>query len=182
MNNQLTIFISIIAVIISFMSYLSTVKSQNRLEKLRLEKDEKVQAINISTWITNEFTTKVIHQEKLDYNQKYTTAIINNDNSAPIYNVFGLVESNNNGNTIDNFINSTSRGSLQYDYFEILKPGVTKYRFEDYGQAMGNEHQVSSILFTDYNNIEWCRHSNGVLEKRKYVQNLQKKGILLKHV
>ncbi|MFD1124160.1 hypothetical protein ACFQ22_02120 [Lentilactobacillus raoultii] len=66
-------------------------------------------------------------------------------------------------------------------YFENLPPGDKDFLFDN-NYSSGHGHGVPGIFFTDNQNIEWLRFSDGSLHRKKYIKTATKLAVLFSHV
>lgn len=145
-----------------FFKQRKSYQEQSLTFKMEQEQLLKEQASKVATW---------------DANGEF---IIRNDSKLPIYNVYCFLHSNNAMPDLSMFnLDSVHSDNM---YIETFKPEHSLHRAFIGGSAIGGEHYVTSMFFTDTRGTQWCRLANGRLEKFNYIDILLKKGILLKHV
>lgn len=166
-----TVIAQIISTLIAFIALIWTVASQNREVRKQEERIKREQARKVSAW--NSF------DPRNESDGMKGNAIFYNSSEEPIYNVFEFVHVNNATNPIDDYFFK----DFEYrKYIEVFPPKHKSSLSYVDSHAMGNEHCVPALFFTDSNNIEWYRHANGYLEQKRYVKLFEKKGLLMKHV
>ncbi|MGO2227880.1 MAG: hypothetical protein ACTH4I_03160 [Lactococcus cremoris] len=162
-KDWLTVFLSLAAISLSFISLTYQMKINTRNQEREFIKEQRSQAINVSMWLSF---------EKVGPENPNVT--ISNSNRNAIYDIFIFSVSNRSSGIIDDLGNLNKDGHDDYyqdvQYIEVLPPGKSKI-FMSYQNAMGGEHSVPEMIFKDSNGETWFRNKNGSLDK---VESLDK--------
>jgi hypothetical protein len=156
--------------LVAFITLVYSIKHQNKIDKDTNERIERTQASRVSAW--EDFED---HEEKI---------IVRNGNDSPIYNLFVFMCRNIDKSDIDSLIEKLNSDGNLGKFQETFPPGKKTFHLID-SHAMGNDHYLPAILFTDSQNISWFRHANGYLEKLSnynYLDRIQKQGFVMRHV
>ncbi|MGO2268203.1 MAG: hypothetical protein ACTH4O_01445 [Lactococcus cremoris] len=162
-KDWLTVFLSLAAISLSFISLTYQMKINTRNQEREFIKEQRSQAVNVSMWLSF---------EKVGPENPNVT--ISNSNRNAIYDIFIFSVSNRSSGIIDDLGNLNKDGHDDYyqdvQYIEVLPPGKSKI-FMSYQNAMGGEHSVPEMIFKDSNGETWFRNKNGSLDK---VESLDK--------
>ena len=162
-KDWLTVFLSLAAISLSFISLTYQMKINTRNQEREFIKEQRSQAINVSMWLSF---------EKVGPENPNVT--ISNSNRNAIYDIFIFSVSNRSSGIIDDLGNLNKDGHDDYyqdvQYIEVLPPGKSKI-FMSYQNAMGGEHSVPEMIFKDSNGETWFRNKNGSVDK---VESLDK--------
>ncbi len=162
-KDWLTVFLSLAAISLSFISLTYQMKINTRNQEREFIKEQRSQAINVSMWLSFETV-----------GPENPNVTISNSNRNAIYDIFIFSVSNRSSGIIDDLGNLNKDGRDNYyqdvQYIEVLPPGKSKI-FMSYQNAMGGEHSVPEMIFKDSNGETWFRNKNGSLDK---VESLDK--------
>ena len=163
-KDWLTVFLSLTAILISFISLTYQMKINAHNQEREFIKEQRSQAINVSMWLS---------LEKIGTETPNVT--ISNSNLNAIYDIFIFSVSNMSSGTIDDLgnLNKDKHDNYYQDvqYIEVLPPGNSKIILTSQS-SMGGEHSVPEMTFKDSNGETWFRNKNGNLHKVKSLEKL----------
>lgn len=149
-----------IAAVVSLVFTAYAYRHETQQEQLKV-------AQNVSTWYEE---TKPEGESGVTYKN-----IVMNNNPFPVYNVIIVWIDNKHNLSLEETLRSKNI------YYEILSPGEKEDEFNS-PHAMGGEHLVPELFFTDNQSTEWYRDKRGQLKKTAYIERAVKAGIILGHV
>lgn len=162
--------ITLIPSLIALSSLIFQIHRENKVDKETNQRLEKEQAILVSTWSTEQNSS---HQ------------IVRNDSNLPVYNLYVFMCYNLSNLKLDGLLENVKSSSMKTgNYFESFSPGEQTVELFD-NRAMGNQHSLPALVFTDVQNVKWYRHANGHLEKLEdfdYMKKLQCLGLVYSHI
>lgn len=170
MNYFVKYWLPIFPSLVAFIALVYSIRHQNKIDKETNERIERIQASKVSTW------------EAFDEGKE--KIIVRNGSDSPIYNLFVFMCHNTDKSGVDSLLEKLNSNGNLGSFQEIFPPGDKPFSLLD-SHAIGNDHSLPAILFTDSQNISWFRHSNGYLEKLlayDYLDKIQKQGFIMRHV
>lgn len=162
-------WLPILTSLLALISLIHTIKHQTYIDDKTNKRIEKEQASKVSAW------------ESLQGNCQ----IIRNNSQIPVYNLYIFMCYNQDKSELKELLKKTrDLSNIISNYYETFPPGDQNINLFD-SHAMGNQHSLPALVFTDSQNIKWYRHSNGYLERLEdfdYLAELQKLGIIFSHI
>lgn len=162
-------WLPILTSLVALASLIYTIKHQSSIDDKAEQRLEKEQASKVSAWES--------HRENYQ--------IIRNGSQTPVYNLYIFMCFNQDDSELKELLKKTRDApNVSGNYYETFPPGDQSVALFD-SRAMGNQHNLPALVFTDNQNIKWYRHANGYLERLNdfdYLAELQRLGIIFSHI